>query len=349
MINKKLKLASVRKAAFERSISLGLVFSLAVLCLINGPQVRAQSQAANSASPTFEVASIKPSADLTATITSGKMPHIGMRIDDSQVDIGSFTLAQLISTAYKVKPFQVSGPEWIKTTRFDILAKLPDGATKEQVPDMLRALLEDRFKLEIHRDTKDEPIYALIVGKNGPKLTPSPPDVPDTLDPNRLPEKGETVMDTGRGQMRIKTTGAGEGATTEISGGPTGRMKMSMANGMMHLETSKTTMLLFAEQLTPFLDRPVVDKTDLKGNFVVAMDLSMEDLMAVSRNAGFGVRIQAAGGQGPADSGAAPSAPEPSGHSIFASVEKLGLKLDKQKAPFEFIVVDHMEKIPTEN
>lgn len=342
---KEQQLANVGIAALARRA----VFGLIAFGLASAPQVLAQAtQTAAVPAPTFEVASIKPSPDAAALMASGKMPNVGMRIDESQVNIGFTSLAQLISTAYKVKLYQISGPDWIKTARFDIQAKMPDGATKEQVPDMLRALLEERFKLAIHRETKDEPVYALVVGKNGPKLTPSLPDPKDPPDPNRPPDKNEAVMDTPDGQVRIKTAGRGEGMTAQISGGATGPVNVSVANGTMHLEFSKTTMAAVAERLTPMLDRPVVDKTELTGTYVVALDLSMDDMMAAARASGLGGQLPGGGAQG-ADAGGAASAPDPSGHSIFASVEKLGLRLDREKTPFEFIVVDHLEKVPTEN
>src|SRR6266513_2944286 len=96
----------------------------------------------------FEVASIRSAEPITpAMIQAGKM-HVGMKIDAGKVDIGFFSLRELIPLAYEVKPFQLTGPDWLSAQRFDILAKLPEGATKEQVPAMLRALLEERFKLK---------------------------------------------------------------------------------------------------------------------------------------------------------------------------------------------------------
>ena len=120
--------------------------------------------------------------NIQAQAMSGKL-HIGMKVDGARVDFGSMTIADLIVAAYKVKSFQVSGPDWIKTERWDIVAKLPEGSNKDQVPEMLQSLLADRFKLALHRDTKDQSVYALIVGKGGPKLKESPPDevIPATL------------------------------------------------------------------------------------------------------------------------------------------------------------------------
>src|SRR5947209_12578947 len=110
--------------------------------------------AASLLAQTFDVASIKPSAPITAEmVTSGRI-HAGMRIDGAKVDIGNFPLMQLICKAYDVKMYQVSGPPWVLTgQKFDIVANIPAGATPEQVPQMLQALLAERFKLTIHKDT----------------------------------------------------------------------------------------------------------------------------------------------------------------------------------------------------
>src|ERR1019366_1137981 len=127
--------------------------------------------------PEFEVATIKAATPPDrGQIMAGAPMHVGMKIDAARVDIGFMSLADLIRTAYDVKPYQISGPDWIKSERFDILAKMPDGATKEQVPAMLQALLADRFKLTVHKESQEHPIYALIVGKGGSKLKDALPD-----------------------------------------------------------------------------------------------------------------------------------------------------------------------------
>src|SRR5207253_2366492 len=136
--------------------------------------------AALAQQPAIEVASIRTAEQITpAMIQAGKL-HVGMKIDAGKVDIGYLSLRELIPMAYDVKPFQVTGPDWLSAQRFDILAKLPEGATKEQVPAMLRALLEERFKLKAHRENKEQPVYSLEVAKGGPKFkeAPAPTDAP---------------------------------------------------------------------------------------------------------------------------------------------------------------------------
>src|SRR5207248_3151726 len=110
-----------------------------------------------------------------AMITSGKV-DVGMNVEGTRVDIGYRSLSDLIPMVFKVKSYQVSVPDWMSAQRFDILAKMPEGSTKEQMPEMLQALLAERFGLKIHRENRDHAIYALIQGKGALKLKESPPD-----------------------------------------------------------------------------------------------------------------------------------------------------------------------------
>jgi uncharacterized protein (TIGR03435 family) len=304
--------------------------------------------------PVFEVASVRSAAQITPDmITSGKL-HVGMKIDAERVDIGFASLRDLVMQAYGVKPFQVTAPEWMAAQRFDILAKMPEGATKEQVPAMLRALLEDRFKLVAHREIREQAVYSLEVGKNGPKFKEAPAkEVPAPDAPPKPEAKADMVIGTGDQQVRINRTGpAGEGGTQtmSMSNPETGTTKVTVgASGQMHMEMERMTMATLAQTLTPMLDRPVIDHTELKGAFTIALDLSMQDMMQMARTAGIGGAGLPFGGApgGPGPAGLAAS--DPSGGSIFMSVQQLGLKLEKQKAPIETIVVDSAEKNPTEN
>ena len=136
----------------------------------------------------FEVASVKPAAQLdmaamAAGIQNGQMPRIGPRVDGQQAEYRYMSLKALIALAWNVKPYQIEGPDWLNSTRFDIEAKLPDGASKDDAPAMLQALLEDRFKLTVHHETKQGPVLALVVGKGGSKMQPAT-ETPKALDPS---------------------------------------------------------------------------------------------------------------------------------------------------------------------
>ena len=144
----------------------------------------------------------------------------------------------------------------------------------------------------------------------------------------------------------------GNGKGVVVTGGQTGPARMSMGpGGTMHLELAQATSATLADVLGRFVDRPVVDMTELKGTYQVALDLSMEDLRNAARAAGVAMPGLAAGGEPgrPPGAEAAPTASDPSGGSIFNAVQQLGLKLEPRKAHIEVIVIDHLEKAPTEN
>lgn len=206
----------------------------------------------------FEVTTVKPSAPVdAAALTSGKA-HVGTKIDASRVEIGTASLFRLICTAYRLKPYQVAGPEWLKTTAFDIQAKIPAGGTAEQVPDMLRTLLEERFGLKIHRENREQSVYALVVAKGGPKMEVSQPETA-TAPPAAAAPKQEIPVPTLQGDMKL--TRAVDGLSIEMPGGEIpGKLRVSMSPGQppkMHLAISNTTMKSLADMLSAGVDRPV--------------------------------------------------------------------------------------------
>jgi uncharacterized protein (TIGR03435 family) len=329
-----------------------LSWTCCVSALIAAPAVFAQTPAPPPLA--FDVASIKPAPALDAMALSQGKAHVGMKVDGAICDIGSFSLRDLIRTAYEVKDYQISGVDSLgaplTAQRFNIQATMPEGATEKQVPQMLQTLLAERFKLVIHRETKDQSVYALVVGKGGPKLKPAEPDPPAPPAPEEnadAPKKGETVIGQGATQVRISgNMQDGKGIT--VKGGGVGSMHMTMADGKLHLEAEKMTMATLADTATSFVGKPVVDMTELKGEYKVALDLTLGDLQNVARNVGIGTPGSPGAGPGDADKGPA-VASDPTGSSIFASIQQLGLKLEARKAPLPFIVVDHFEKSPTEN
>src|ERR1022692_2373297 len=293
--------------------------------------------------PAFEVASIKPSEPITpAMVALGKL-HAGMKIDGKRVDIGNFGLMQLICKAYDVKAYQVTGPSWLKTVglsgqRFDIVANLPEGATKEQVPQMLQALLAERFKLVIHRESKDQAVYSMVIGKGGLKIEESQPPAasPDGAVPNPAV--------TGSSSVSVSQTKGG--AVVSDGSGKQQKMTPSPDGKSMRFEIWGATLAELAEGLSPMVDHPIVDMTGLTGKYHVTLDISMQELMNIARAAGAAVPPGEGGGDA---SKPAELASDPGGSSLFAPTQTLGLKLEPRKVPLTFIVVDSVEKMPTEN
>jgi len=323
--------------------------------------VTALAVAQTPAAPSFEVASVKSAGPIVPRDIASGHVNLGMSIDGSRVSFSGLPLATLMIQAFAVKPYQISGPDWMATERFDIVAKLPDGATQAQVPAMLQALLADRFKMTFHRESRELAVYALVVGKGGSRLKeaePEPTPAPSS-EPDKTPGISIGALGPGGGPMRISPEGRGRGAV--ITAPQFGTMKIGMGqDGAMHLEASHMTVATLTDLLTTFVDRPVVDQTELKGAYQVTLDLSIEDLMGVMRSRGMAMGMGMPGGPMPpgampgagAAAGGAPSAAtasDPSGGAIFSAVQKLGLKLEPRKAPVELVVIDHMEKSPTEN
>src|ERR1035438_10242065 len=116
----------------------------------------------------FQVASIKASDP-----NPSNPMWIGMSADGAMVKYTNITLRDCIRGAYRARDFQIIGPDWMTNARFEISAKLPSNASTGQIPEMLQALLAERFKLEIRREKKEYSIYALVVGNGGPKLKPA--------------------------------------------------------------------------------------------------------------------------------------------------------------------------------
>jgi len=290
----------------------------------------------------FDVASVKAAAPLDPQKMISGQQRVGMKMDAGRVDIESLALVDLINVAFKTKPYQVSGPSWLggplnalTAQRFDIHATLPAGASTDQVPEMLQSLLAERFKLAFHREQKEQSVLALVVGKDGPKIEASAPEAAPPAD-------APAPAGTNRPDP-VQISGSPQSGLTVRGGGGAGPMKLTMTPEGMHLEAERLTLAQFADSLTQFVGRPVVDMTGLTGNYKIGLDLSREDLMAVARASGLGVP------GGPAGGGPAAGAADPGGASIYRSVERLGLKLESRKSPIDYLVIDNLERTPTED
>ena len=293
-------------------------------------------------SPTFEVASVKPAEPQT-----GGMIRVGMRGgpgsgDPGQITYTNVSLKNVLMTAYAVKGYQLSGPKWLDSDRFDIVAKIPNGATKEQFQLMLQNLLAERFKLTLHHETKELPMYALVVGKGGPKMKESVED--DPAAPPPPPPPPPPPGSDGAGPVRLKMGADGTPQLPANMG--KNQMMMMITNGRMHLVANHRPVSALAEMLGNQLGRPVVDATELKANYDFNLDFAPEGM-----NGPMGMMPPSPPQHDGAPGGApVASAPDVSGPSIFTALqEQLGLKLEQRKGPVDLLVIDRLEKVPTEN
>jgi len=288
--------------------------------------------AQNEPKLSFEVATVKPAPPL-----NGGPVAIGMRggpgtNDPGRVTYNGVPLILLLQNAYGVKRYQISGPSWLDTERFDIVAKVPDGATKEQFNIMLQNLLVERFGIAFHRETKEFPLYELSVAKNGPKLKPAAP-------------APAGVSETATGEKQGPPPIGKDGIPQLPAGRP--NAIMMMRPGQMRIVATMQPLQRLADMLGNQLGSPVIDKTGLRGNYDFKLEFAVEPGQGLP-----GLPPPPppppGGDAGPAKGG---FASDPSdAPSLFNAVqEQLGLKLEKRKGPLEVLVIDHAEKTPSEN
>jgi uncharacterized protein (TIGR03435 family) len=294
--------------------------------------------------PAFEVASIRPVSE-RRPLSPGDGPFFcpfgcfmegDVKIDGARVDVRFMALDQLILRAYRIKPHQLSGPDWMRNQRFDILANLPVGSSEQQVPEMLQALLAERFKLAAHRENRDQPVYALRVDKGGLKLKPAA---------GVSNQPGDVTLKSPQGPIQARETDDG----LTVTSGPWGPMRITPGQKGPEMELLSVTMPLLADALTQFMDRPVVDMTRLTGAYEFAFSGQDIHPFVVDKISALGLALP----PGPSDAlpaGGSAAASDPTGGStIFKTMEKLGLRLERTKEPIEMLVVDRLEKSPTEN
>src|SRR5262245_44329364 len=238
-------------------------------------------------SPQFEIADVH-------TSVPGLFPEMaGGILREGRYEIRNATMVDLIKTAYGVPDEKVSGgPDWLENDRFDVIAKAPAGTTAQTAKVMLQNLLSDRFKLTIHNDTKPVPAFVLTVGKSGPKLKSASGSGPSGCRPQpqtQPPQPGAIPQQV--------------------------------------VSCHDLTMAVFAETLRQmaggYLDKPVVDATNLEGSYDLDIKWTARGLLASAGSEGI---------------------------SIFDAVDKqLGLKLEQQNMPSPVIVVDSVNLKPTDN
>lgn len=270
--------------------------------------------AAQAQSPTFEVASIKPAPP--------PVPGQLMRMyagggpgtkDPGHWNAENMNLWSLVMNAFELRPHQMVGPDWMKTGGYNITAKVPEGATKEQVRQMLQNLLTERFGLKFHREQREMQGFELVVAKNGPKFKESAPDAAAPPPPG----------------LSRPSIGA-DGFPTL----PPGVSGTAIMNGRARSQWRGVSMENFANNLAGQTGKPVTDATGLTGKYDLSLYWAPDNMRMPPPPPGVE---------------AAPGADAP-GPTIYTAIqEQLGLKLESKKVTVSVLIIDEARKTPTEN
>lgn len=276
----------------------------------------------------FEAASVKPSAppDGKFMIMNGGRGGPGSN-DPTRFTFTNVTISQLVARAYNIRNYQLTAPSWMDQERFDVEAKIPTGATKEQANIMLQNLLAERFHLVVQHGTKEFQGYELVVAKGGPKLKESSPEdaaydqsQPRTGPPPPPPPPGQPMKLDRPGLMMMMRIGG---------------------KGMIAQMTARAqTMQRLIDAIANNLNRPVIDKTGLTGKYDFTLSFSADTPAGMPALPPPPPGVTAPSVDNPED--LAPTLPD-------ALPEQLGLRLEAKKIPLPTITVEKADKTPTEN
>jgi uncharacterized protein (TIGR03435 family) len=274
----------------------------------------------------FEVASVKPVTDVVPAFVHG-----GPGTDDpGRITFGRIPLTGLLTFAYETQFDQVLGPDWLSVREYEVIAKIPKGATTEQVHVMMQNLLIERFKLALHHETRQFLVYELTVGKSGSKLKPA-------VDPDARPLKP--------GDVNIRSQLVDENGFPKMPPGISGVTSKSV-NGVKRSTYRAFTMARFVSGLdlglelgvwnspNAFARGRIIDKTGLSGKYDFTLEYASAGGLGGAQALGQGVGVDGVSG----------------GPTLFEALqEQLGLKLVKTKSALDVLVIDRAEKIPVEN
>jgi uncharacterized protein (TIGR03435 family) len=289
-----------------------------------------------AAQPRFEVASVKPaSPDVVLSSMSGgplpRGPFNQTGTNPDRITWSNVRLIRVLQVAYDFPGDRISGPDWLAGNGYDIAAALPANTSIDDFKRMLQNLLAERFKLAVYRGTKEVSGYALEIGKNGAKITQSPAvakeaTAADDGKPNPKREAALQYMATRPEAFNALVSIDENGFAVPRPGNPmyppgTGFAVTIVVNGRFRATALNQPMSGVADFLGNILGSPVQDQTGLTGEY----DLRME---YVPRSA---------------------DTVDPGPDVLDAVQAQLGLKLVSKKVPVETLVIDHAEKVPTEN
>jgi len=272
----------------------------------------------------FEVASVKPS-NPNPTGPLGGTPFVLPAL--GRLTAQNVTLRMLVMAAYQKQPFEiVGGPEWQNADKFDINAKAAEASpTTDQMLGMLQTLLADRFKLKLHTDTREVPIYALVLARSdrkfGAKLKASADDCPDFKVQQQ--QQLEAIAKGGLQGLAAQAMKPGETRPCAFGTYPAGP-------GLIGVKASGQALSTLALVLTQLAGRPVVDKTGLTGLYDFEMTIDLQTLARIYAELGVNMPLP-------------PGLPE--GPSLMTLLqEDLGLRLDSQRGPGNVLVIDSAER-----
>jgi uncharacterized protein (TIGR03435 family) len=302
-------------------LATGAILMIGVVGLAQSPQTAA-----------FEVAAIRQHA-------AGVRIPMSMTVTPSRVDIVGYQLRSLIFEAFKVPLYQLAYPDWLRdisNPRFDVHATIPAGATRAQLPAMLQTLLRERFGLITRVEPRSMPAYELVVAAGGHKLREVEPL--DERSKAFLPAPGEKVLSdglSGPSDDQVRSMAITLGMRTVTA--RTMYEQRFTARRTTELNAVRMTMEELATLLTTNVDRPVVDKTGLDGVYQFAVELGPNNFaIRTLQSIGIATTVQGT------------PLSDPTGVSTFKNLESLGLKLEERRAPIDVIVIDKIERTPTE-
>jgi uncharacterized protein (TIGR03435 family) len=264
----------------------------------------------------FEVASVRASGETTSTPANSSIQGGPGTTDPERFTVHNFPLSALLLKAYEVQNYQISAPDWLASARFNIEAKIPPGTTEVRFNAMLRDLLAERFNLTLHHETKTMAAYELTAAKNGPKLQEADMNAPPP--PVREPGSRPLVI--------------GIPDSVGFPQIPPGRPMMlgMMTDGIMRWSANVQSLSNLTSFLSNELGRPVIDKSGLTGKYDFTLAYSRDGLRPRAYDA-----AQADPSGGP---------------TLLNALEKqLGLRLESKKDDVDILVIDHIDKTPTDN
>jgi uncharacterized protein (TIGR03435 family) len=324
---------------------------VASLAFAVAPMLSEPKPQAASPKPTFEVVSIKSSP-----------PNLNIRGGGprgNSVTMTGASLRMLLQQAY-AKPNAgggiqqiriIGGPSWIDSDFYDINAKADCSGgpiLREQMQLMMQSMLEDRFKLKARVETRELPVYNLVLGRDGLKMKMSGDQTPGPIPvgPPQLCGPAPPPLTLPPPPPLPAPGAAGAAATPPPL--PRGALRVMLNPTGMTAQGTATPFGNFVGLLGQFSGRPVIDKTGLKGLFDFTLQFSREGITLPGLGGGppppglAGLGGAGLGGPTPVDTAADPVP------SLFTAIQELGLRLESTQGPVEVLVVDSAEK-PTEN